>query len=832
MDGLITQWGFDANLGSSDPFPLGAAAAEVVYLIEATVYDPALPGTRVLRYCSGGGYVYGGNYYEPRIKHPGRLKRALFSEGKTSGPGQIGFGEVVLVNTDGALDALTTYGFDGRQLMIKRGFALGAMLSSVVLLAACGMEQATSSWDEVAIRVKDRKVELNVPLQANKYGGTNALPNGVDGTADIQGKPKPLLFGEVKNATPVCVNTSKLIYQLHDGALAAVSGVYDKGIPLTAGAVYASQAEMEATAPLAGQFRAWPAGGMFRLGSTPVAQLTADATEGSTEADCSAAKLAQRLAARAIAAGDIESTDVTALHAINSAIVGYYTNAETTVAAALDEVLGSIGGWYSFDTLGKLRMGRLDAPAGNPVATLTEAELLQIERLPTSDEGRGLPTWRVNLNYDRNWSPAATGWADSQLLGPWRSITRPNSRGCSLAFGNGTFVLLNELTLGGSATNSYQRSTDGINWTSSTFPTSKEWALLGFVDGRFVAMSDSPSPVLITSTDGISWSSNTVIPVGVEAIAGGNGITVVLFGGTSYLTSTDGITWTTRTMPASSWRSLHYGNGLFIATANDSSGTTRVYFTSTDGINWVLRAYPSEMSPPGTLSPGWVTFAFGNGHWVGASNSGSIMRSVDGITWGIVGSLPLATNRVLLFANGRFYSVSIGSVHSSIDASIWAAFPFPLVELNYTPGTPLIPAVGTNKVVVLPVRLITKNVAVLDLEEGSKRAAWLPTRSLTVIASNPAIQTIHPLARELNVDTLIVGPAAAQAEANRLLTLHSADRVRLQVKVPRAQLPADLLGKPVLLQVPRYDYGAGKLLLVIGVEEDCAADTLTLDLWG
>ena len=313
-DGLLTQWDLDRSLASTDPFPLGApTAAEVVYLIEATVYDPALPGTKTLRYCSGAGYVHEGNYYEPRIQHPGRLKRALFSEGKTSGPGQIGFGEVVLVNTDGALDALTTYGFDGRQIMIKRGLALGATLASVVLLAACGMEQATSSWDEVAIRIKDRKQELNVPLQANKYGGTNVLPNGVDGTADIQGKPKPLLFGTVKNATPVLVNTSKLIYQLHDGVLATVTGVYDKGIPLAAGTPYTSQADMEANAPAAGQYRAWLAGGAVRLGAAPAGVVTADAAEGATEADRSAAKLAQRLAARAIATGDIDAADITAL---------------------------------------------------------------------------------------------------------------------------------------------------------------------------------------------------------------------------------------------------------------------------------------------------------------------------------------------------------------------------------------------------------------------------------------------------------------------------------------------------------------------------------------
>jgi len=127
---------------------------------------------------------------------------------------------------------------------------------------------------------------------------------------------------------------------------------------------------------------------------------------------------------------------------------------------------------------------------------------------------------------------------------------------------------------------------------------------------------------------------------------------------------------------------------------------------------------------------------------------------------------------------------------------------------------------------------VAQRVFMFDMKPSKLKESWAKNTGASLTVSNTAIQTIHPLARELSVSTLLVDKNAANNEANRLLALHSVDRVRLQVKVPRAQLPADLLGKPLLLQVPRYSYSGGKLLLVIGVEEDCAADTLLLDLWG
>ena len=77
--------------------------------------------------------------------------------------------------------------------------------------------------------------------------------------------------------------------------------MYDGGVALTSGAAYASQADMETTAPSVGQYRVWinASGSYFRLGSSPVYQITADVTAHSAANSTTA----QILKAMALAAG-------------------------------------------------------------------------------------------------------------------------------------------------------------------------------------------------------------------------------------------------------------------------------------------------------------------------------------------------------------------------------------------------------------------------------------------------------------------------------------------------------------------------------------------------
>lgn len=419
-----------------------------IYLAHITVYDPAIPGTKVLRFCNGRGFVTGTDAakrpsgvsahvaYTPRIKQPANMRRDIFGQGRTGGKSQIGYGELVLNNHDGGLDGFIDYGFDGREIEIIVGDVEPYQNPVFTTMMKGTMEQARINRREVSIRIRDRQELFDVPIQTNKYAGNNSLPNGLEGVeGDIKGQPKPLTFGKVFNVAPVQVNTSRLIFQVNDGAINTVDAVYDRGVSLTKGADYTSQSDMETTAPAAGNFRVWPAGGYFRLGSSPTGQVTADVTQGAAASDRTAAQVMKNVALLiGISSGDIDSGDVTALDTANSAVIGLFIDDEQTAIAAMDDVANSVGAWWGFDANGKLRMKQLTVPSGPALVTLTEAEIISIDRIETGDTGAGIPVWRTITNYKRFWVKQDSDLAGSvtdarrgELKNEWRTVVDSDS---------------------------------------------------------------------------------------------------------------------------------------------------------------------------------------------------------------------------------------------------------------------------------------------------------------------------------------------------------------------------------------------------------------------
>jgi hypothetical protein len=213
-----------------------------LYLAEIIAYDPALGTTTTLRYSTGRGFVTGpaetpaNTFYDPRILQPAVIRRDCFTAGASRGRSRVGYGDLVLLNGDGALDDLLTYGFDGRAITIRRGAEGAAYPSGFTTVLVGTILTAEFTHDRITFKLRDRQAETQVPLQANKYAGDNVLPDGLEGTADdLKGKPKPLCFGVVKNVAAVLVNISKLIYQVNDGAINSLDDVYDRGVRLTGG---------------------------------------------------------------------------------------------------------------------------------------------------------------------------------------------------------------------------------------------------------------------------------------------------------------------------------------------------------------------------------------------------------------------------------------------------------------------------------------------------------------------------------------------------------------------------------------------------------------------
>ena len=65
--------------------------ADLISRANITVYDPSLPGTRVLRVATGNGHMTkptdtpANTYYQPVLKQAADLSRHMFAPGTTSG---------------------------------------------------------------------------------------------------------------------------------------------------------------------------------------------------------------------------------------------------------------------------------------------------------------------------------------------------------------------------------------------------------------------------------------------------------------------------------------------------------------------------------------------------------------------------------------------------------------------------------------------------------------------------------------------------------------------------------------------------------------------------
>lgn len=356
--------------------------------------------------------------YAARIAEPVTLTRNAVAQDATRGESSLSVGTLDLVNADGALDTIAGYAYAGRTIRVLLVDA-GAPLASAQVLFEGLLEQPQFDWSTggasvLRIIVRDKAFDLARPLQGATYGGTNVLPAGADGVDDLKGKHKPLLFGYAARIAPPCVNTTRLIYQISDSAIADVPAVYDRALALGRGADYASEADMQANNPAAGQYRVWLAGGMVRLGSTPAGQVTCDAVEGATAAARYPGAVAQRvLLASGVALGDIETTALAALDAACPWECGYWVTHQQAVPAStvLDALMQSTGSWWAASRSNRITAGVLDAPGGAPVADLHAGNLVGLARRQSKDIDRGIPPWRVVVGYARYWQTTTSDFA-------------------------------------------------------------------------------------------------------------------------------------------------------------------------------------------------------------------------------------------------------------------------------------------------------------------------------------------------------------------------------------------------------------------------------------
>lgn len=797
----------------------------VVFLAEVVAYDPAIPGTRTLRYSSGQGHVTGpaespaSTFYDPRMKQPALVKRDLFQSGTTQGRSRVGYGDLVLLNGDGALDELIEYGFDGRAITIREGRPGAAYPSGFSTVLVGTMEQAEFSVSEVRIKLRDRQFEMQKPLQPTKYAGSNAPPAGLEGVTDIKGKPKPVLYGSVSNVPAVLVNTSKLIFQvaavLTGAACNGINAVYDRGISL---------------------------GGSFPL-SGPHTFGSGFSSSGS------------------LAFGNGVFVAVGNAGLIFTSPDGItWTSRTSPLGSGLDVAFGD-GLFVMVGETGQM------ATSTDGVTWTSRTSGFGTTKIYGVGYGSGLwvavgelGTMTTSTNGTTGWTSRVSGFGATTIYG--------------VGYGNGMWVAVGD---SGTLTSS-ANGTTGWTLRTSTFGVSHIYAI-EFGNGLFIAVGEIGK--IASSADAILWQArNSGIIGDIVECAYANGQFIAAGFSAEVSLSQTGLVWAKRTsgLGALVISGLAFGNNVLVAIASAGSSWTSArpadYASEAELLNDALAPVPGAYKtyPPGGYfrlgsSPaGVVTADVTQGAAAANRTAGQIWGALltrAGLASGTdynatdITALDTANSAVLgYYADAETtFEKALDDVAGSVGAW-WGpdrAGVFRIRQLIAPTGTAVI-SLTANDLLKAPERVPTQDLGhglpvfrsivryaknytvqttdlaagVSDARRGVVGREWREASETTA-----SVQTKHLLSPELLEDSLLTTEADATAEATRRQTLRGTrkDRYSIQVKLDATTAAVDM-GDVIELTHSRFGLSAGKKFIVLGLEPDANDRVLTLSIWG
>lgn len=213
-------------------------------LVEADV--KLAGGSVVTRYLSNKTYVTvegetpPSTIYSPRIAGGIKFTRSLSLDGQAS----LSFGDIELLNTDGALDTWLDDYWVNRQIRVYIGDVTWARADFRIVFTGVMTGVDSRKRDRINIKLSDILQRLNNPVTEVKIGGTGNFADSL----------YPLCFGECHNITPVLMDSTTNEYMVHNGAIEGIIEVRDNGIPVS--------------------YSSTPATGRFRLSAAPAGTIT------------------------------------------------------------------------------------------------------------------------------------------------------------------------------------------------------------------------------------------------------------------------------------------------------------------------------------------------------------------------------------------------------------------------------------------------------------------------------------------------------------------------------------------------------------------------------
>ncbi|MCO5071147.1 MAG: hypothetical protein M9944_08075 [Rhizobiaceae bacterium] len=382
-----------------------------VYLVEIDLLDPDGDPLTVclatLGYNTKPGDTPPNRHYAERIADPGSFSQFLYGAGGTIGQSEPGYGEIVISNADGQMGWLLDCAMDGRPLRIKRLASQRAAFSSAVTVLAGKAEapQSADMWRSISIGIYNRMLDLDAPLQSERYAGTTVTADGsYEGNEDLKETVKPLVFGRVRNIEPPLVNAHQWLYQVSASAVSSIVA-YDGGSPRNPAGDFPSVAAALSASALYGRVATCNAQGIARFvgnaGAQPRYSFTTDVTEGGTLAARYPGAIARRMLAKAaVDSGDIDTAAFDALDTAAPWEAGIHIDSDEKRLSAISRLLASAGAYLIPTALGVFTTGLL--AFGTRVATydIDDPEKANAAGITLNpDSANGVPPWRIVVQY-------------------------------------------------------------------------------------------------------------------------------------------------------------------------------------------------------------------------------------------------------------------------------------------------------------------------------------------------------------------------------------------------------------------------------------------------
>ena len=292
------------------------------------------------------------------------------------------WGDLVVTNENGDRDAWLGYGWDGRSLKLYLGDPTWPKSDFRLILDGVTTDISSPQRDRVSLKLSDKSWMLNIPAQATLMGGATANTD----------QPQPLCYGQCFNVEGVLETAATHTYRFHDSAIEDVTSARDNGVSVA----YTKDL----------------ANGRASLNAVPIGRITWDvkgAKPGGTYLTKCAGIVQNLITAHSqLTTADIDTTNFTAFDATCPQTLGLYVRDRQNLIDIIDQLVTSVGGFWTFSRAGLLQLGRLAAPTGTPMIALTaddiRAKALSIAR-------RELPIATLRLGYQKNWTLQADGLA-------------------------------------------------------------------------------------------------------------------------------------------------------------------------------------------------------------------------------------------------------------------------------------------------------------------------------------------------------------------------------------------------------------------------------------